>query len=83
MASLSLSPSSAEFHPAIVGMTGTPQQIKALVQRYKVFFSEPTEEDVEAGDYIVDHSIATFMFDPQVWIPPPPRIPPTVGRVGS
>ena len=46
-------------------MTGTPQQLKSLVRKYKVFFSEPTEEDIESGDYIVDHSIATFMFDPQ------------------
>jgi len=54
----------AEFHPDIVGMTGAPQQIQALVQKYRVFFSKPSPEEVESGDYIVDHSIATFLFDP-------------------
>ena len=55
----------ADFHPTILGMTGCPSQIKALTKKYKVFFSEPSAEDVSTGDYIVDHSIATFLFDPQ------------------
>eukprot|EP00668_Euglena_longa_P045611 GGOE01061284.1.p1 GENE.GGOE01061284.1~~GGOE01061284.1.p1 ORF type:complete len:226 (-),score=56.88 GGOE01061284.1:268-945(-) len=55
----------SEFHPDIVGMTGTAKQVKDLTRKYKVFFSEPTQEDIDSGDYIVDHSIATFMFDPQ------------------
>jgi protein SCO1/2 len=55
----------ADYHPDLMGMTGCPGQVETLTKAYKVFFSKPTDQDVQSGDYIVDHSIATFMFDPQ------------------
>ena len=50
----------AEFHPDIVGLTGTWEQIKALCRLYRVYFSTPP--GVKPGqDYLVDHSIYFYL----------------------
>ncbi|KAK0510040.1 hypothetical protein JMJ35_007434 [Cladonia borealis] len=54
----------AEFHPGIVGLTGTWQQIKDVCKKYRVYFSTP--EGVKPGmDYLVDHSIYFYLMDPE------------------
>ncbi len=53
----------SEFHPAIVGLTGTWEQIKDVCKKYRVYFSTP--ENVKKGqDYLVDHSIYFYLMDP-------------------
>ena len=48
------------FHPAIVGATGTPEEIAAIARRYGVFYAEQKVET--AGDgYVVDHSADTYV----------------------
>ncbi|KAI9821490.1 MAG: Cu-binding protein [Thelocarpon impressellum] len=54
----------AEFHPALIGLTGTWEQVKAACKAYRVYFSTPP--DVKPGqDYLVDHSIYFYLMDPQ------------------
>lgn len=49
-----------EFHPSLVGLTGTWQQVKDVCRAYRVYFSTP--EGVKAGeDYLVDHSIYFYL----------------------
>ena len=49
-----------EFHPSIIGLTGTWEQIKAVCRAYRVYFSTP--EGVKPGmDYLVDHSIYFYL----------------------
>lgn len=49
-----------EFHPDIVGLTGTYEQIKHVCKQYRVYFSTP--RDVKPGeDYLVDHSIYFYL----------------------
>ncbi|PKO36373.1 MAG: SCO family protein [Betaproteobacteria bacterium HGW-Betaproteobacteria-6] len=51
------------FHPAIVGVTGTPENIAEIARRYGVFYAEQKVET--AGDgYVVDHSADTFIVAP-------------------
>ncbi|KAL8770228.1 MAG: hypothetical protein Q9209_004070 [Squamulea sp. 1 TL-2023] len=53
----------SEFHPSIVGLTGTWQQVKDMCRAYRVYFSTP--EGVKPGqDYLVDHSIYFYVMDP-------------------
>ncbi|KAI9824346.1 MAG: Cu-binding protein [Phylliscum demangeonii] len=53
----------AEFHPALVGLTGSWDEIKAMCKAYRVYFSTPPE--VKPGqDYLVDHSIYFYLMDP-------------------
>ncbi|CAG8981681.1 hypothetical protein HYALB_00006553 [Hymenoscyphus albidus] len=54
----------SEFHPSLVGLTGTWEQIKDVCKKYRVYFSTPP--DVKKGqDYLVDHSIYFYLMDPE------------------
>lgn len=54
----------AEFHPSLIGLTGTYDQIKDLCKKYRVYFSTP--QNVKPGqDYLVDHSIYFYLMDPE------------------
>ncbi len=54
----------SEFHPALIGLTGTYEQVKAVCKAYRVYFSTP--KDVKSGqDYLVDHSIYFYLMDPE------------------
>lgn len=49
-----------EFHPDIIGLTGTWEDIKSVCKAYRVYFSTPA--DVKPGqDYLVDHSIYFYL----------------------
>ncbi|CAE7360232.1 SCO1 [Symbiodinium microadriaticum] len=47
-----------EFHPRIVGLTGTPEQIKKVSRAYRVYYNEGLKTD--DADYLVDHSIIHY-----------------------
>ena len=54
----------SDFHPGIVGLTGTYAEIKKVCKQYRVYFSTP--ENVQPGqDYLVDHSIFFYLMDPE------------------
>lgn len=54
----------AEFHPKMVGLTGTWEEIKRVCKAYRVYFSTPP--NVKPGqDYLVDHSIYFYLMDPE------------------
>ena len=49
-----------EFHPEIVGLTGTYDNVKDTCKVYRVYFSTPP--NVKPGqDYLVDHSIYFYL----------------------
>lgn len=51
-----------DFHPSIIGLTGTYEQVKNTCKKYRVYFSTPP--DVKPGqDYLVDHSIFFYLMD--------------------
>ncbi|PCH41683.1 h-sco1 [Wolfiporia cocos MD-104 SS10] len=53
-----------EFHPRLVGLTGTYDEVKAICRTYRVYFSTPPGTTAE-DDYLVDHSIFFYFMDPQ------------------
>ncbi|EPY36062.1 cytochrome c oxidase assembly factor [Strigomonas culicis] len=53
------------FHPDFVGLVGTPKQVNDACKSYRIYYSIPSEEDANTDDYLIDHSIAIFLFDPQ------------------
>ncbi|MDD5330432.1 MAG: SCO family protein [Sulfuricella sp.] len=52
----------AYFHPAIVGLSGTPQQIAQVTKSYGASYGR--QETGSAGGYVVDHSAFTYVIAP-------------------
>ena len=57
----------AQFHPSIIGLTGSPAQIAAAAKAYRVYYKKSVPED-EAGKkdpfYLMDHSAFTYLMSP-------------------
>ena len=51
-----------EFHPKLVGLTGSPAQIKQVAKDFKIYNFVP--ENAGEEDYLVDHSVFTFLMGP-------------------
>ena len=54
----------ADFHPRMIGLTGSYDDIKAACKAYRVYFSTPPGAD-PSSDYLVDHSIFFYLMDPE------------------
>lgn len=52
----------AQFHPRIIGLTGTPEQIKAAESNFKVYAAKARTQD--ATDYTIDHSSFIYLIGP-------------------
>ena len=50
------------FHPRLVGLTGSEEQIRAAAQAYRVYYR--LNEADEDGDYLVDHTSYVYFMDP-------------------
>lgn len=49
------------MHPALVALTGSPEQVKAASQAYKTFYrKQPSDDEF----YLVDHSTFTYLMLP-------------------
>tara|TARA_Y100001934_G_C12374797_1_gene788574 strand:+ start:1927 stop:2547 length:621 start_codon:yes stop_codon:yes gene_type:complete len=54
------------FHPALVGLTGSETQIRAVPKVYRVHRSKlVAKESTEADDYLVNHSSLTYLMGPE------------------
>ncbi|WP_172328326.1 SCO family protein [Mangrovicoccus sp. HB161399] len=53
----------ANFHERMIGLTGSPEQIKAASQAYKTYYRLHEDKD-ENPYYLVDHSTFTYLVLP-------------------
>ena len=53
----------ASFDPTFIGLRGSEEQTKAVVKEFKVFFAKVPGKTPET--YMVDHTAASFIFDPE------------------
>lgn len=51
------------FNPTFVGLTGTPEQIASTAREFKIIYQKV--EGRAAGQYSMDHSAGSYIFDPQ------------------
>ena len=58
----------AEFtdymHPRMLGLSGTPEQVKAASQAYRTYYKKQEEGDPEY--YLIDHSTFTYLVFPEL-----------------
>ncbi len=56
----------SNFHPSILGMTGTTSQIKNAAKSFRVYFRKNDEEkNKPTNNYLIDHSSIIFLMDRQ------------------
>jgi len=53
----------ANFGPDFVALRGTPEQLAAVAKEYKIYFKKA--EGKTPGSYTMDHSAASYVYDPQ------------------
>ena len=51
------------FHPRLVGLTGTVEQVKAAAKAYKAYFAK-AGDGYNDDDYTMDHSSITYLMGP-------------------
>lgn len=49
----------AAFHPRLIGLTGTPEQIRAVALSYKVYYAKVKDE--RGTDYSIDHTGVVYL----------------------
>ena len=60
-----------EFHPAMIGLTGSPEAVKAAAKAYRVYYSRAGVGEISGNetsdddDYLIDHSIISYLVDPK------------------
>ena len=54
----------ANFHPRLVGLTGTAEEIANAARAYRVYFAKSKETGGDVKDYLIDHSSIVFLMDP-------------------
>lgn len=57
----------ANFHPRMVGLTGSPDQVKAASEAYRTYYARAAGEEGEDPDYyLMDHSAFSYLVLPEV-----------------
>ncbi len=51
----------SNFHPRMVGLTGTPEQIAEVAKAYRVFYQKAA--GATGGDYLMDHTLLIYLMD--------------------
>ena len=52
----------SNFHPRLIGLTGTPEAIAAAARAYRVYYSKAPGADAE--NYLMDHSTIIYLMGP-------------------
>lgn len=52
----------AAFHPRLIGLTGTPEQVDVAAKAFAAYYQKGEET---AGGYLMDHSRAAYLMDAQ------------------
>ena len=50
------------FHPKLVALTGTNEQVASAAKAYRVYYKKVDDES--ASDYLVDHSAFIYLMGP-------------------
>jgi len=51
------------FHPRLIGLTGSPEEIAATAEKYLIIYNIRNDEG--SSEYLVDHSRQAYLFGPE------------------
>lgn len=51
------------FHPRLIGLTGTPGEIKEVASKFKVYYAIDHSRENTGSDYMVNHSSFIYLMD--------------------
>jgi len=54
-----LAPYVAQFHPRLIGLTGTPEQVRAVANAYKAYYAKYQPSD--GAVYLIDHTGLVYL----------------------
>lgn len=54
----------ANFHPRLIGLTGTEKQVRAVARRYRLHRGKVFLPDAPKDEYLVSHTPTTFLMGP-------------------
>ena len=54
----------SNFHPRLIGLTGTPEEIAVAAKAYRVYYNK-LENTSGPDTYLMDHSTITYLMDKQ------------------
>lgn len=49
------------FHPQIIGLTGTTEQVAAAARAYRVYYAKVQQDPKDPEDYLMDHSAYAYL----------------------
>ena len=49
------------FHPRLVGLTGTPEQVAAVAKAYRIYYAVANGKGNDAEDYTMDHTAIIYL----------------------
>jgi cytochrome oxidase Cu insertion factor (SCO1/SenC/PrrC family) len=52
------------FHPRLIGLTGTEEQVAAAAKTFGVFFGRVEDKDDNDDDYLMDHTSIIYLMGP-------------------
>ena len=52
------------FHPRIIGLTGSPEQVRAVARAYRAQFNKVVIDGADPDDYLMDHSAVVYVVGP-------------------
>lgn len=52
------------FHPSLIGLTGSAQDIKTVAKSYRVYFAR-IKNDGSSSEYLMDHSSLIYLMGPK------------------
>jgi len=52
------------FHPRLIGLTGSSEQTAAAAKAYRVYYAKTQEEGAADDDYLMGHSAMTYLMGP-------------------
>ena len=53
------------LHPRMLGLTGTPEQVKAASQAYRTFYQKQKPAEGDEEYYLIDHSTFAYLVFPE------------------